>query len=167
MLFSFLLPEINSTRSVFQPWTHAHTLPNSHHLILLHPVWTTCNTSSTFPPVSYLYNLQNHDQSTRSWKPPKPGPENLQAMAIPAPWVPQDSHSSLPCWPYAYRVLIFWFQSHITSSPLQMILKHLSVSSELHLSGTLYHSVSCLCCHSPWPVLTDSTYQPPTYSAGS
>lgn len=26
--------------------------------------------SSTFPPVSCLYNLQNHDQSTRSWKPP-------------------------------------------------------------------------------------------------
>lgn len=70
MLFSFLLPEINSTRSVFQPWTHTRTLPNSHHLSLLHPVWTTCNTSSTFPPFSYLYNLQNHDQSTRSWKPP-------------------------------------------------------------------------------------------------
>lgn len=70
MLFSFLLPEINSTRSVFQPWTHARTLPNSHNLSLLHPVWTTCNTSSTFPPLSCLYNLQNHDQSTRSWKPP-------------------------------------------------------------------------------------------------
>lgn len=45
--------------------------------------------SSTFPPVSCLYNLQNHDQSTRSWKPPnysRPWPslylESLQTFVV-------------------------------------------------------------------------------------